>query len=149
MDTKKLTSAIGNSDPLTASLKKGDHGDSLELEITAVPISLNALYRTVGKRMRMTTKGKQFKETWKNIVSAFFYDDLPHYKKGVPITMEVVVYYTDHRRRDVDNTLKVLLDTFNGVLYADDSQIQSVKVDKVLGSDKLLTKIKLWRVKHA
>lgn len=42
----------------------------------------------------------------------------------------VVCYFADARRRDADNVLKSVMDSCNGVLWADDSLIARATVEK-------------------
>ena len=46
--------------------------------------------------------------------------------------MRIQLYPPDNRRRDLDNVLKVLLDTFTiAGLYVDDSQVKRLAVEKL------------------
>ena len=55
----------------------------------------------------------------------------PHYRG--PVELEVVCYFTDRRRRDLDNVLKAVADALNGVAYGDDSQIVRAEVRREEG----------------
>jgi crossover junction endodeoxyribonuclease RusA len=73
----------------------------------------------------MTKIGKDIKEDYvKQIKSQY---------KGKPIEedveMEVVLYFGDKKRRDIDNYGK-LLDCLNGTILVDDSQIQKLTIKK-------------------
>ncbi|MEI6449150.1 MAG: RusA family crossover junction endodeoxyribonuclease [Actinomycetes bacterium] len=46
--------------------------------------------------------------------------------------VEVVCYFPDERRRDVDNVLKSVLDGMQSVLYEDDSQVVIARAAKWL-----------------
>ncbi len=43
-------------------------------------------------------------------------------------SVRLVLYFADRRRRDLDNVCKSVLDGCNGVLWDDDSQVDSVDV---------------------
>lgn len=45
-----------------------------------------------------------------------------------PVALEVVCWFSDRRRRDLDNVLKAVADALNGIAYADDSQIVRAEV---------------------
>jgi Holliday junction resolvase RusA-like endonuclease len=55
----------------------------------------------------------------------------PHYCG--PVELEVVCYFSDRRRRDLDNVLKAVADALNGVAYGDDSQIVRAEVRREEG----------------
>jgi Holliday junction resolvase RusA-like endonuclease len=56
-----------------------------------------------------------------------------------PFKVEVWLHYADKRRRDVDGAAKLLLDCMNGIVYKDDSQIQILYMEKMLGAPAPLT----------
>jgi crossover junction endodeoxyribonuclease RusA len=47
-----------------------------------------------------------------------------------PVALNVLFYFPNKRRRDIDNCLKALLDCMTGILYLDDSQIDELHVYK-------------------
>jgi len=53
-----------------------------------------------------------------------------------PCRVEIDVWYTDRRRRDLDNAIKSLWDGANGILYNDDSQIIEVTARKHLAAEE-------------
>lgn len=50
--------------------------------------------------------------------------------------VELIVYEPDARRRDLDNQAKTVLDALNGVLWADDSQIDVLAVVRRLDRER-------------
>jgi crossover junction endodeoxyribonuclease RusA len=60
----------------------------------------------------------QIKEQWRR----------PELTGGVMLT--IYIYFKDHRRRDLDNAMKILLDSMSHMVYKDDSQIQSLCIHK-------------------
>lgn len=50
--------------------------------------------------------------------------------------VELVVYEPDARRRDLDNQAKTVLDAMNGVVWADDSQIDALTVVRRLDRER-------------
>ncbi len=90
------------------------------------PPSVNHYYRHVGPRVLISRDGRRYRE---NIVAKFASEQVK--KFTVPVDLHIELYPPDNRRRDVDNSLKCLLDTFtHGGLYEDDSQIQKLTVVK-------------------
>ena len=49
-----------------------------------------------------------------------------------PCLVKLVAYLPDLRRRDLDNIAKAILDACNGVVWADDSQVQLLSVQREL-----------------
>ena len=82
---------------------------TLELELPWPP-SVNHYYRHVGPRVLISRDGRKYRG---------------------PVELFIELYPPDNRRRDVDNSLKCLLDTFTHAgLYGDDSQIQRLIITK-------------------
>lgn len=46
------------------------------------------------------------------------------------VTVNVIFYFPDNRRRDMDSHLKALFDSMTGIVYKDDSQINEQHVYK-------------------
>lgn len=96
-----------------------------ELELPWPP-SVNHYYRHVGSKVLISKVGRRYRET---IVSKLRLDAVKKYSGPVELLIEL--YPPDNRRRDVDNSLKCLLDAFtHGGLYDDDSQIRKLTVIK-------------------
>jgi len=98
------------------------------------PPSVNHLYgnRVCGKRVirYMTKEGKEYKEFIKKHCT------LEKPFNDCALFVKLYVYFGDMRRRDIDNTLKALLDGMNGVVFEDDSQVYRLYIQK--GYDKSL-----------
>lgn len=58
-----------------------------------------------------------------------------------PIVVIVIVSMPDKRRRDIDGCLKSLLDSLNGVVWKDDSQIMELTIKKLVGQPVAFTSI--------
>ncbi len=52
-----------------------------------------------------------------------------------PYSLEVCIWWPDHRRRDADNVLKAVGDALNGVVWEDDCQVTRT-VTQVMGVTK-------------
>ena len=90
------------------------------------PPSVNHYYRHVGPRVLISKDGRQYREA---IVSRFRSESVTPFPGPVDLTMDA--YPPDNRRRDLDNLLKCLLDSFTyGGLYRDDSQVQKLTITK-------------------
>jgi len=51
---------------------------------------------------------------------------------GAPIQITITITVTNKRRFDIDGCLKSLLDSMNGVVWKDDSQIISLSISKIV-----------------
>lgn len=98
---------------------------TLELELPWPP-SVNHYYRHVGPRVLISRDGRKYRE---QIVARLQSDRITKYTG--PVELFIELYPPDNRRRDVDNSLKCLLDTLTHAgLYGDDSQIQRLIITK-------------------
>ena len=96
-----------------------------ELELPWPP-SVNHYYRHVGSRVLISRDGRLYRE---RIVNKLKSENISTFSG--PVELFIELYPPDNRRRDVDNSLKCLLDTFtHGGLYRDDSQIYKLTVIK-------------------
>ena len=90
------------------------------------PPSVNHYYRHVGPRVLISREGRKYRE---QIVARFQNDRVAKYSG--PVALDIELYPPDNRRRDVDNSLKCLLDTFTHAgLYGDDSQVQRLTITR-------------------
>jgi Holliday junction resolvase RusA-like endonuclease len=91
------------------------------------PPSVNHYYKHVGNKVLISKEGRQYREVVANRIKA----------AGIKKIMDKVevaiqLYPPDRRRRDVDNVLKCLLDSFTiGGIYEDDSQIYFLSIEKL------------------
>lgn len=61
-------------------------------------------------------------------------------------SVDATFYYSDKRRRDLDGHLKLLLDSLNGIVYRDDSQILEINIRKILGAVSQMTIVTLTEI---
>ena len=98
----------------------------MEFILKGNPCTTSTVYRRHGYVMYMTQKGKDLKESYQWQIKSQY--------KGKPIKsdidLRVELFFGDNRRRDIDNYNKILLDAFTGILWEDDSQIQSLLIIK-------------------
>lgn len=97
----------------------------LEIELPYPP-SINHYWRRVGPRTLISREGRRFRRRVLAILAA----------RGVRplagrLEVEVEVFPPDRRRRDLDNTLKGLIDALErGGAYADDNQIVRLTIQR-------------------
>lgn len=103
----------------------------MKITIPGNPISVNQLYR--GRRF-LTRDGEAAKFTYKS--EAWSQWRKKPIGKGIPVSLEVIFYFPDARRHDIDNCLKGLLDSLTGVCWEDDSQITELHVWKYVDVKK-------------
>ena len=90
------------------------------------PPSINHYWRRVGARTLISRGGRAFRAMVCSILTA-----LGIRRLDGPLEVHIKLYPPDHRRRDIDNTQKALLDAMqHGGAYADDSQIVKLTIEK-------------------
>jgi len=91
------------------------------IEVTLpYPPSLNRLYRHVSGRVLVSRCGRDYKRIIQGILLK---------TRAVKLTGEISIrldVFRPQKRGDLDNTLKVLLDSMQGLCYDDDSQIVEI-----------------------
>lgn len=101
-----------------------------------VPLSVNHMYyntRRGGKRL--TPKAEQYFAEARALINAAIHDQLwVTTPKGVWLYVDMVFYFKDRKVRDSHNTLKLLLDVMQGVVYENDynvmPRIMGVELDR-------------------
>jgi Holliday junction resolvase RusA-like endonuclease len=97
----------------------------MEIELPYPP-SINHYWRRVGYRMIISREGRRFRESVVAILAAMRLEPLTG-----PLDVEVDLYPPDRRKRDLDNSIKALLDALqHGGAYLDDSQIVRLVITK-------------------
>ena len=103
--------------------------------IKQIPVSLNRLYQPICKRK---ADGKVYPSIIKS-ADAKKFTTIVHMEAmkqkciniiDADVKMMVDFCYKGKRSRDIDNVLKLLLDSLNGVMYKDDSQIVELTIRK-------------------
>ena len=94
------------------------------------PPSVNHYWRRVGPRTLISRQGRAYRRDVATAVRR-----IDHAPERLPLTgplwVEVSLYPPDRRRRDLDNTLKALLDALQHAgVYPDDSLIEQLSVEK-------------------
>lgn len=97
----------------------------IKLTLLTLPLTTNSLYAHTGSRRFLTQRGRDNKE-------GMAWEARQQYRgrplEG-PLRAEIALYWPDMRRHDVDN-IKGLLDALTGIIWEDDSQIQTLTISK-------------------
>jgi crossover junction endodeoxyribonuclease RusA len=92
------------------------------------PPSLNHLYRRVGARTLISREGRRYRERIRGLLMAARLSPATSTFRG-RVHMTVTLHPPDRKRRDLDNSMKALLDALEHAgVYADDSQIDELKI---------------------
>lgn len=90
-------------------------------------ISLNSLYRvSFHKHVYMVTKAKDWKTEFQQILKE-------QYKDGpieTPVALTIIFSFIDNKLLDLDNCLKITIDSLKGVVFKDDHQVVSLSAHK-------------------
>ena len=74
----------------------------------------------------MSAEGKALKESYQWQIKSQWKEELTE----KPIEVDIKLFFHDKRKHDVDNYLKILLDSCTGIIWKDDSQIIKMTVEK-------------------
>jgi crossover junction endodeoxyribonuclease RusA len=108
--------------------------NELNLIIPPVP-SVNHLYSTNRQGRRFMTQAyKDYKKGIGSIGALEKYRQNWIYSMDERIVMELRIFWPDARRRDADNIIKIIQDSFTGILYHDDylvfPRVMDVNIDR-------------------
>ncbi len=101
----------------------------IAIEIDSTPPTVNQAYKKYRNRVVLSNRAKEFKR--------HVFDLLPegyNMLKG-PVKLDITLYFKDRRKRDIDNYLKILLDSMKNVYFEDDDQIIELCVRKIIKHD--------------
>jgi Holliday junction resolvase RusA-like endonuclease len=100
----------------------------LEIELNDAPPSVNAFWGQHGPIKYITKKGKE----WRKHIQ----ENLPKESLGgARLKLDITITFKGKRKRDLDNYLKPLIDTFSGFLFDDDEQIDEIVAKRIYGKD--------------
>lgn len=103
------------------------------------PLPVNQKHVFAHGRLILTQKYRETKEAMQWEVRSVW--------KGEPlqddVTLNVMFYYGDSRKRDIDAYLKILLDSMSGIVYEDDAQITELHVFKDIDKSEPRTVIQV------
>lgn len=98
----------------------------IHLKFKNTPPSTQTIYRHSGHRVYMTQNGVDSKEAYQWEIKSQ-YKDRP---LTGPISVIIELHFKDHKKRDVDNFNKLLLDAGKGMIWNDDDQIHELIIRK-------------------
>lgn len=107
----------------------------VDFSVPVLPMSLNNAYYNLGNGgRRLNDKGKMYKATigWSAKEAM---RDRPFFKN--PIFIHFEFYYPDNRLRDLDNAIKLTLDSLKGICFTDDSEVTKIIAEKKKGPAKI------------
>lgn len=113
----------------------------VEFTVEGTPISVNHMYHSRGKIRFLCKEGKLYKEKVANIVKKLV--DKITLKN---VLVEITFYFGDNRRRDVSNYDKGLLDSMIKIVYDDDSQIQTLVLNKLIDKENPRVDVKIFEI---
>lgn len=102
------------------------------ITITTKPVPVNQKYGIINGRMLLQKKYRDTKEAiaW----------EIKSQWKGGPlqddVAVNLLVYFGNNRKNDIDGYIKIILDAAEGILYEDDSQVTELHVYKELDVDR-------------
>lgn len=107
------------------------------------PPSVNHYWRRVGWRTLISREGRRYRREVVALLAA---------SRARPmhgsLVVRVMMHPPDRRRRDLDNTLKALLDAMqHGGAFVDDDQIARLEIERadVVPGGKVVVEIAEWR----
>lgn len=103
------------------------------------PYSTNNIYARNGKHWFIKKKPREQKESY--ILQAR-QQKIEHLT--CVISVEVVLYFWDKRKRDIDNYNKLWMDALSWVIYDDDKQIKEMLIRKEYDKENPRIDIKIW-----
>lgn len=103
------------------------------------PIPVNRKYGVIRGRLLLT---KDYRDT-KDAMAWEIRSQVKFEPLEGPVELNVMFYYGDNRKRDIDAYLKILLDAMSGIVYGDDCQIEAMHVYKDVDKEKPRTVIQI------
>lgn len=102
---------------------------SNKIVIKGKPVSVNDLY--TGRRF-LTKEGKGIKQSMAWDIKRQWKEEMIKGYVGIQIDL----FYSDKRRRDIDNPMKAIIDSMTSIVFEDDSQITELIVTKNVGENR-------------
>ena len=99
----------------------------MKIILLGKPQTTNTVYRRHGNIIYLSREGKELKRYYTEQAKI-------QWKTGVimaKVEIKIDLFFSDQRRRDIDNWHKILLDSLTGIVWLDDSQIFSMNVRKL------------------
>ncbi len=108
----------------------------MKIEIPIQALTQNVYYRKFQNRLIISKRGKDYKELVNNYIQS--------YPKILgKVKLDLVFYFKDKRKRDLDNLHKCLIDSMKNILFEDDDMIYKINLEKHIGVgiDKIIINI--------
>jgi Holliday junction resolvase RusA-like endonuclease len=102
------------------------------LELPFLPPSTNSLHRVSKTGHVYCTKAYI---DFKKKVQSLLIRQLPVGFRTISVPIHLIIDFTvaDRRNHDIDNSLKSLFDSFNGILWTDDNLVVEIHASKTIG----------------
>ncbi len=107
------------------------------------PPSANAYWRTFRGRILVSSEARKYKEQVGNLCARWNLKPLTG-----PIAVRIQVY-RPAKRGDLDNTLKVLLDSLRGHAFEDDSQVIELHAARHDDKERPRAEVHVWQLEAA
>ena len=126
-----------------------DKQTTIQFSIPTNPISVNSYLKNTQHGRRFTPpKTREYITTVqttskKHILMNMSSIEQSHLPTSNQIIMSLTYYFSDKRRRDVDNYSKCILDALQSIIYNDDSQIQHLTLSKHIDKDNPRTEVNI------
>ena len=106
-----------------------------QFRIPLKPVSLNQAYMVGrGAGFKLSKQGRKFKEDCRDFLKEQFLDEkLLSGKLKVRILFQLNSF---RERVDIDNMFKLLMDSMNGIVFKDDSQVYKLSGEKQIGMNR-------------
>lgn len=113
----------------------------MTIRFETMPLSTNQLYRVFNNRSILSAKG------WAN-KDAIAWEARAQYRGhplAGPLAAEIALFWPTRRNHDVDN-IKTLLDSCNGILWADDGLIADLHIMKAYDKEQPRVEMRVWEL---
>ena len=109
-----------------------------QITLVGAPISANHMWRSsvakgTGRPFTyMPTEAKNMREFWRmTALNQLRKQGKKMIEDSNEIGVDIKFFFETKARRDIDNFLKVVIDSMTGVVYKDDSQIRQLHAEKL------------------
>ena len=89
------------------------------------PPSANRYWRYTSRGVYVTKEARSYKQEIVNLTRSL---NLKCYDDKQKLKVFIVCHVPDKRRRDLDNVLKITLDSLSSIAWEDDSQIDDLRI---------------------
>lgn len=114
--------------------------DCINLEFPFLPPSVNACFRSYKGRVIKSAKLKTFEQ---QMIQHFAEMDRCFTFMEGKLRLTVVFHLPNKRNIDIDNLLKSLLDSLEGIVFENDKEIYELNVSKILNTRESKTFVKV------